>query len=240
MDYLKPQRFRLILRNSLKIYFRYWPTVVVIAAPVLLSVKMFKLYIDDGTIARTLIGAALDVTASSIMALPLTVAVSDICIGLRPQVQRSYQRAFRDPGRVLSTYLLYVLLSFFATLLIIPIFGFLPLYMFVCPVVVVEGLVGRAAFNRSKELGKGYYLRNLGVLVTMILIVTILGGVLGGITGLILAVMKFDLLAVKRVSELLAALLSPLGAVPQILLYYDMRSRKEDYGAPQLMEDLKY
>ena len=50
--------------------------------------------------------AAVQLLASMFVTFPATVAVSEICLGIKPSVGRSYKRGFAQPGKVLGTYLL--------------------------------------------------------------------------------------------------------------------------------------
>lgn len=240
MDYLQPQTFGSILRNSFGVYFRHWPTIVVTGGIVLLPAVLLKLYLDYAT-HGWILGFVLQTALGNFATLPLTVAVSDICIGLKPSVERSYQRALRNPGRVLGTYLMYALLTAVSLLaLVVPSFFVSAFYMFVGPVVILEQLGGKAAFTRSRQLARGYYLRNLGVYMIVIMIMLVLLLVAGASMGMTVAMVHGSLFTVQLIAALLGILLAPLMSVPLILLYYDMRARKEDYGSPQLMEDLKY
>jgi hypothetical protein len=237
MEYLQPQSFGSVLRNSFGIYFRHWTTVVATTATLTAPFGLLRLYASNSVGGSLLaIAYVFEFMAGYCVALPLTVAISDICIGVKPSVPRSYQRAFKNPGRVLGTILPFSLLSLVATLaLIIPGFIVGTLYMFVAPVVILEQLGGRAAFKRSRELGRGHYLRNLGVAVVAYLIVGLLLGLPAGFLTAVVGDATAQVLMLP-----ISICLIPLILMPGILLYYDMRSRKEDYGAPQLAEDLKY
>jgi hypothetical protein len=213
--------------------------MVAIGAVLRAPFSLFRLYASGSDLLP--IAVVLDGIAAFFIALPLTVAVSDICISIKPGVLRSYQRTFKNPGRVLGTYLAATLLSIVAFLaLIIPGLIVSAFYMFVGPVVILEQLGGRAAFKRSRELGRGYYLRNVGVFLVVLIILLLVLFLVGAIVGLAVGMMGGTEFTVQVVVLPFALCLSPLMAMPLILLYYDMRSRKEDYGAPQLAEDMKY
>jgi hypothetical protein len=237
MDYLQPQSFESIFRNSFSIYFRHWPILVAVGSLVLVPIELLdQLFEANG---GQWFGNFFDVVAQTFLEVPMTVAISDICIGLKPGVKRSYQRAFNNLGVVVGTIFVLTLLTVIAiALFIIPGLVVLALYLFVSPVVILEQRGGKAAFKRSRELGRGFYLRNLGVFLLIFLIIY-------------LPVFLLDAAFVSRsghpfspsrlqelVIALIGLLLYPLVSVPPILLYYDMRARKEDYGAPQLAEDL--
>jgi hypothetical protein len=179
---------------------------------------------------------------SMFVSFPLTVAISEICLGIKPSVGRSYQRAFAQPGKLVGTYLLtlaVILLGF--VLLLIPGVVFSVWYTFVGPVVVLESLAGRAALRRSRELGRGYYFRNFGAILLAQLIVSLLGVMLG--TALAMALMfstPISLEGLQFASGVVTLVVAPPGIIVFVLLYYDMRVRKEGYAAAQLADDLRF
>jgi hypothetical protein len=99
------------------------------------------------------------------------------------------------------------------------------------PVVILERTASVAALARSRELVSGNLGKTalLGLLV-FILIFT-LGLIFGGVIGFVLLAYPFvrDL-----VQSLAAAVLLPLSIAPQILLYYDLRIRKEAFDLQML------
>jgi hypothetical protein len=71
-----------------------------------------------------------------------------------------------------------------------------------------------------------------------LVVVVVLGAVVGGLMDLILG-QENQLLENILLEALSIVLFGPLVTIPGILLYYDMRARKEGYGAAQLVEDLR-
>jgi len=250
MNYLQPQTLGSLLRNTFSIYFRHWATIVAIAAVPTIPAGLLRVVVQysNNRGALIILFLVVEVFARIFVGFPLVVAVSEACIGLKPNFARSYQRAFAKPGMVLGTYLAVSALSIMALIaFVIPVFFVTAFYIFVGPVVILEQIGGKAAFRRSRELGRGYYLRNLGIFIvasfTVLLLTVLISMVIGMVLGI--AVYLFDAGRMTNpVSEVIGVavgqIAAPLGAIPLLLLYYDMRSRKEGYGAPQLMEDLKY
>jgi len=101
-------------------------------------------------------------------------------------------------------------------------------------------LSGRAALRRSRELGKGYYLRNLGVLWVVMFVMLLAAMVLGAIVGLTGYLAGVDPKVLDFLSGLAGLLVAPPVPIFMVLLYYDMRVRKEGYGAAQLADDLRF
>jgi hypothetical protein len=233
-----------MIRTSWSIYRRDWLTLLLIYV-----IPLLILHVVDALAKQSfgqdvlIIGVmlTLQMLTSMFVAFPATVAVSEVCLGIRPNVGRSYQRAFAQPGKAIGTYLLAAAIMFLGLLaLIVPGIIFLLWYMLIGPVVILEGLAGRAALRRSRELGRGHYLRNLGIfwvsMLISILIMAVLSGILGAASyfaGVSPAVTEF-------LTGLIALFAFPPNIIVVVLLYYDMRVRKEGYGAAQLADDLRF
>ena len=182
----------------------------------------------------------LELLAGTVAALPTTVAISEICLGMKPGFSRSYKRAFSDPGRVVKTYLhLYLVIFVRFLLLFIPGIVFSIWYMFTGPVLVLEGLGGSEAMRRSRQLGKGHYWRNFGVYLVAVILFYLIVFLLGGVLGFLFAIFGQSFPALIIVATLFGDLAAPFLVSLAVLLYYDMRARRESYGAAQLTEDLR-
>jgi hypothetical protein len=110
--------------------------------------------------------------------------------------------------------------------------------IFTPSVVILEGLGGFAALKRSKDLAHGYNWRNLGVYVLFFTICFVIGEILGRFYGLLFpgTIGRFPHWLFMVVIE---SLTTPLSLTAIILLYYDLRVRKEAYDAAALAEDLR-
>jgi hypothetical protein len=108
-------------------------------------------------------------------------------------------------------------------LLLLPLFiGVAGVFLLVFPAVVVEDTWGLTAFSRSIELGKGHYWRNLGVFaVFMIAIMVIMI-----IASLVLAIIP---IIGGLAAQVVQAALAPILIIVMVILYYEMRVRKEGY-----------
>lgn len=180
---------------------------------------------------------------SVFLAAAMTVAVSDICLGNKPSLKRSYKAVFGAIlGKYLWTYLLVILIMLAGLLLlVIPLFFFIAFYMFALTVVILEKSSGKAALARSKELGKGYYVRN--VLVTMVI-----GILVGLVAWILIFATLFPLIEIledpnplllSAVSAIIEHLLTPVQLIAVVVLYYDLRVRKEAYDSTTLTQDLQ-
>jgi hypothetical protein len=242
MNYLQPHTVNSIIRSAFGILFRNWPTLFLIFMIPALPIQLLKLMASGQSATINVILAILDFMVTMFATFPVTVAVSEVCIGIKPSVLRSYRRAFANAGRLIGTLLLFYAIFIVALIaLIIPGVVFVIWSMFAAPVVVIESLGGWAALKRSRELGRGHYLRNFGIA----LLVLALALMLTIVVALTLVAAAF-LLGFRQdyVGELLGALsalaILPAYTVSLVLLYYDMRACKEGYGATQLAEDIRF
>jgi len=130
-----------------------------------------------------------------------------------------------------------VIFGFF--LLIIPGILWMLSYSLIVPVILVEGQKAIPSLRRSRDLIKGYR----GKAFCIVLIVNLLQLVLLGGVNLI-AGMFFDSetgsgsILSSALNNLLSIFLTPLGIIAAILLYYDMRIRKEGFDLEMLSRAL--
>jgi hypothetical protein len=243
MNYLQPHTLGSIIRSSFAIYFGNFLTVFIIYAIPLIPLQLIRIAAtatDEPPVAIAIVFILLETMAGILVIFPATIAVSEVCLGMKPTVARSYSRAFASPGRLIGTYLLQMLVIIGGLLLlVIPGIIFSVWYFFVGPVVLVESLSGKAALRRSRELGKDYYLRNFGVYFVVVLIVIVANGIIGAIVGALVGGLSGSRALMLSLIMISTDLVTPIFLVAIVLLYYDMRARKEGYGAAQLSEDLR-
>ncbi|CAG9932042.1 hypothetical protein [Candidatus Nitrotoga arctica] len=251
-NYLTEQPAGKIIRHSLEIYLSNFKTLsLIFSLPILLSLllSVYTKEIDQKPLI--MIAEAIKLFTVVFASLAVVIAVSDISLGRRPTVGRSYRCAYRKGmGTILVTYLLLglVLLVGFI-LLVVPGILFSLWYVLTLEVVLLERLSGWKALKRSKELGKGFYWRNWGVMILMCIIyiasVVISSYILGltvSFIGHSFGLGSPEFLNLKQIgsfiAESFALLFYPIMAIVSILIYYDMRVRKEAYGIRELTEDL--
>lgn len=126
-----------------------------------------------------------------------------------------------------------VVFGFF--LLVIPGILWMLSYSLIVPAILIEGQKAIPSLRRSRELIKGFR----GKAFCILLIVNLLQLVLAGGVDLI-AGMLFDAetgsgsVLSAAINNLLSIFLTPLGIIAAILLYYDMRIRKEGFDLEML------
>lgn len=251
-SYVREQSVGSIFRTSFKIYKNnFLPLIMhyfLLVFPFTLIDQWARIHHSPGVEASASILSGL----AAMLAFPfITVAVSEICLGNRASVKHSWQRVrSKSMGGFIKTYLLVMLILVVGLImLVIPGIVFAAWYLFTLQVVVLESLYGTSAMKRSKELGKGFYWRNLGIILLLymvmlaayLLIALVLGGAIGVMVGLLFpaAVGSTALyMSYSVIDSALLTVLSPFPAIGLVLLYYDMRARKECYDSTTLAEDL--
>lgn len=246
-NYLRPQTVGEVLRNAAEIYFRNFGVIFV---TFFLPVFPFSVWQNEAQVAQAWawmwLALIFSIVASCISWGALTIAVSDICLGNKPSVARSYQKIFgRALGRLLVASVLQTLSWIIGFILcIVPGVIAMLWFMFTPPAVMLEGLGGIKALQRSKRLAQGFLGRNFVVLLLLMIIGGVVGGLAGGILGVIVELVRqasnIDVTFIARV--LLVATQTLIGSfslIAMIILYYDLRARKEAYDAAALAEDLR-
>jgi len=173
----------------------------------------------------------------------LAVAISRSYLGAEVRPADAYAQVTRNIGPLLVTWLIVGLITFLGFLLcVIPGVYAAVALSFAWPLVVLEGLGPGAAVNRSAELVKGYWWRVFGTMLLFGLIVAVIQAAVSmpfGIAFAVLGAAGAPGLAQglqQLVSTLLGMLLLPLTMTGLVILYYDLRVRKEAFDL-QLMAD---
>lgn len=201
---------------------------------------------EDGTINSTQMGLAIAGLVSMgfflllyLIAVPiargaLTRAVSDRYLGKTASFGESYRAIFSIFWRYLGTTMLVGLVMGIGFLLcLIPGIFFFTFFAFVPMIMIIEGLAGTDAMGRSFNLSSGHRLRVLGLAVLTVVINWFLGIIISLVFDVILPrfVDSPTLLSMLNmgVSQVVALLLEPVWTLSFILLYYDVRIRKEAF-----------
>ena len=114
-------------------------------------------------------------------------------------------------------------------------FFFLVIWFFALPVVVVEGLGGIKALGRSRQHTRGSWWRLFGIGVVFALLMAVYWIPVGGV--LIAMYFIFDA-AIPILVGVAAALIATFYYCGSIVVYLDLRLRKEGYTLQALTDDL--
>jgi hypothetical protein len=242
-----------ILSIAFQLYQRYWRTLLAIAAVVVVPLTLLQYLLSDlvrtegqatrnGVAVETatwsvgiagLVAALAAVVMFLVLTGAITRAVAAEVAGEDPSVEQSYHFGFHRLGSVMLVSVL-VGLATVAGLILFVIPG---IYIGVRLAVSVEALVvedrrGTQAMGRSWELVGGHWWHAFGALV-----------VAGLLTGLVNAVITVPFgntgWLVQAIASAVATVITlPYGVLVGVLLYLDLRARKQDLTPEALRANL--
>jgi hypothetical protein len=182
----------------------------------------------------------------------LLLQVNDVVRGLKPGLRRSLRLYASDRiWPFVGTYIVVTLAVALGYLfLVIPGLIMTAFYLFAMIIATLEGKSVRQSMRKSRLLGKGCYVRNVCVVfaswfaigLPIMVVYIIAAAILGFGAGWFFpaAIQEGSLLTVLQlVVGLLASVVVPPVVLPQILLYYDMRARKEGLDDNRFVEELR-
>ncbi len=172
--------------------------------------------------------------------------LSDSYLGIRPSVRRAYGTVFRGFAlRIISTnFIATVAVLLGLILLVIPGFVMGAWILLATPVVILERQANLAALRRSKQLGDGFHWRNIGVLLVLGAILIVFWLLWFAVAWTVSEMFLIDTSGEwnswdRYLSALFQAVAEPAVIVALVLIYYDMRIRKEAYDITLLGQDLR-
>lgn len=260
-DYVGEKTVGLMLSQTFSLYFKnfgkLFPIILILAAP--LS-YFYALLVFGGTLESLLFGVLILIGGSFFYQAAFTVAISDICLDHPTGVKRAYGEIFyKLKWKLFKTFFLVLLIYFLilgfagfffvlaeqsygeemlyislAIILIIGLFVFGVRVITVMPIVVLEKIDGFKALKRSNQLGKGKHLRNFGAILVIGIITNIF------IYPFDLVLLPMGTFASFAIYTLMVFILYSFQSVLVVLLYYDLRSRKEGYDLKALEGELMH
>lgn len=164
----------------------------------------------------------------------LTITVADRVLGGDADWRQVWMLLFRRLGPLLTAVIPAAFITAFGfVLFIVPgvILGLL--FSFVSPVVLIEGLRGRAALRRSVELVSADWLR-----VAIMIVVFVVGRWFAQlVAGALLPTSA--LFVGSLFSDLVTMLFLPLPVLGMVLLYFDIRRKRDGFTDDRLRADLE-
>jgi hypothetical protein len=249
VDYIVERTGGEIVRDSLRVYRDHFGPLVMIYSVPLVPVATLAVYaVAVGSSAATGAASVLQSVVSLFPAGAVTVAVSDICLGNRPSLGGAYRIMLANLWRYVGAYVL-LMLAFFGGLILFVIPGliFVTWFMFSCQVCVIERRGPVESLRRSRRLVRGSFWRCIGLWLALLLILML--AVMAAMTLLVL----FNTYALSgwyspdqwtALDELLSWVLTfcavPFLLTGLVLLYYDLRVRKENFDSASLMDELMH
>jgi hypothetical protein len=183
-------------------------------------------------LAASLIGAAIAVIISAILQAATMRGAALATVGDPVDIEASYRWGLKRFGSVLLVAVLVGLaVGIGFILLIIPGIIFLTFLAVSIPALVIENRRGTDAMKRSWNLVSGNFWHVLGVIVVAFLITAVVSSVLRAIGGS----NWFVAWIFNAIAQIITA---PFSALVSVLLYLDLRARKEALTADSLRAEL--
>jgi len=164
----------------------------------------------------------------------LTIAVADRILGGNAGWREVWMLLFRRLGLLLSALIpAAIVIALGCVFFLIPGLVFALFFAFVSPVVLIEGIGGRAALERSTTLVRSDWLRVALVLLTFALVrgvAQVLGSAL---------VPPGSIFFGSLLSDLVTMVLLPIPVLGAVLLYFDIRRKRDNFTPDNLRADLE-
>ena len=243
-DHVGQQTIRQILSSALKVYGTHFRVVLLAFLPAVPFAILHEVALGyTWPKWLTTLTAGLNYFVSLfVVPLVMTVIVLDIKRGNPPSLSRAFRRVraltiYKFAVTYLWAGLLFSFVGFFsialdftvgmpspqyvAPLVIAVIFFLYSAIMFFPSVLLLQNLWGLEALKRSASLGKGRYLRNAGIVIGIYLTHYFIYAVL-------ITLWKGFLLT-TIISNLVGLMIKPVALICLVLIYYEMRKRKDPH-----------
>jgi hypothetical protein len=242
-----------ILSTAFQLYRRHWRTLLAIAAVVVVPLTLLQYLLGDWLRSRGEVTSYQQISTATwaagaaglvaglagllmylVLTGAITRAVAAEVAGQDPSVEQSYRFGFHRLGSVLLVSVLVGLATIAGLILfIIPGIWIGVRLAVSVEALVVEGRRGTQAMGRSWELVGGHWWHAFGALV-----------VAGLLTGVVNAVITSPFnntnWFVQAVAAAVATVITlPYGVLVGVLLYLDLRARKENLNLERLRTDLQ-
>lgn len=164
----------------------------------------------------------------------LTITVADRILGGDSNWRQVWMLLFRRLGKLLSALLpaaLLVALGF--VMFVVPGIILAFLFSFIAPVVLIEGIGGRAAIKRSADLVRRDWLRVAVVLIVFALVRWLAENIAW------IFIPRHALFFGSFFGDLFTMVLMPVPILGSVLLYFDLRRTHEGFTQDHLRADLQ-
>ncbi len=163
----------------------------------------------------------------------LTIAAADRILGGHAEWREVWMLLFRRLGKLLSAVIpAAIVVTLGCLFFVIPGLVLALFFTFVSPVVLIEGLGGRAALERSTTLVRSDWLRVALVLMTFA-VVRFVAQLVANIFVAPSAIFVGSLL-----SDLFTMVMLPIPVLGTVLLYFDVRRKRDNFTNDNLRADL--
>lgn len=239
-DYISERTAGRIIGDGFRVYFGNFLTLFLIyVVPVAPFVVLGAIAQSGQDLSLIIIATVIQLLVGLFSVGAMTVAVSDICLGNQPNFARSYAAVFRVLGKYFGTYFLYVVIVIAGyILLVIPGIYLSFALIFTLPVCIIERRSVMESIKRSYRLAKGSWWRIFGIFMLLFLVFlgcTILVQIPAA---LIFMATGPENIFGALLSGLISIVMFPFMQVAYVLLYYDIRARKEHFDGAALATEL--
>ena len=178
-----------------------------------------------------LLTALIGVIISAVLQAAIMRGAAQGSIGDPVDIDASYKWGFARFGSViLISILVGLAVAGGLILLIIPGLIFAVMFSVAIPALVVENLRGTDAMSRSWNLVKGHFWHAVGIIILAAIITAVVGGIVGAI-GNAISDNWFVVWIFQAIAQIITA---PFAAIVSVLLYLDLRARREALTADAL------
>jgi hypothetical protein len=231
---MRPRTVGEILSAAFEIYKANASNLILIVAVVVVPLSLLGTLLvrASGTILAASIAALIAVIIFAVLQAAILRAATLATIGDPVDVEASYRWGFKRFGSVLLVAILVGLAVFVGLFLLLVgaiIFGVF--FSVSIPALVIENRRGTEAMTRSWQLVSGHFWHALGVIIVAWIIAAVLSSLLEAIGG-------DNWFATWIFSAIAQIITAPFTALVSVLLYLDLRSRKEALTAASLRAEL--
>jgi hypothetical protein len=182
-----------------------------------------------------LLTAVIGVIINAVLQAAIMRGAAQGSIGDPVDIDASYKWGFARFGSViLISILVGLAVAGGLILLIIPGLIFAVMFSVAIPALVVENLRGTNAMSRSWNLVKGHFWHAVGIILLAAIITAVVGGIVGAI-GNAISDNWFVVWIFQAIAQIITA---PFAAIVSVLLYLDLRARREALNAEGLRMEL--
>lgn len=258
---IREMRLGELLDAAIKIYRLYWKTFLAIASYILVPLAFLQSFLTRSQLTgfrETLrgiepsepsltagIASLVSILVMYLFVIPFLTAAfakvtADLYMGGEPSVAETYRFALHRTRSILWVSILVGLATFGGVLLlVIPALIFYFRFVFSPVTVVAENLRGTDAMRRSWRLAKGSFWKIFGTVFLAGLLARIIAGLVSFIptaAALFLGPSAWPLAALG--TSIGQVLTMPFATIVIVLLYFDMRIRKEGLDLALMVEEM--
>ena len=252
----RPRGVGEILAHAFQIYRMHWQHLIALVAIVVVPLSILQVLLTDvvigdsfetstvrngelvvdgsvgGVILGSLAVAVISILMWTVLTGAITRAAAGTFLGREMDIAESYRFGIARIGSIILVGLL-MGLAIFAGFLLLVIPGFFVLTRLTCaiPSLVIEDRRGTSALSRSWNLVAGFGWPVFGTIIV--------AGLLTGLVSGVLTSPFQDNTVLRVIGQSIASTITmPYTALVGILIYLDLRVRKERYTPDQLESDL--